>query len=194
LSRERLTAAAAGFRDRIGYPPSTMKKLVLLALVLFAAVAFAAEFPPVDAAAPDFSLKSDQGKDVSLKDLRGKWVVLYFYPKDFTSGCTLQAANFQRDLAKYEAKNAAIVGVSVDSAESHKEFCTKQGLAFRLLSDPDAKVSTAYNSVMEYKGMTLSARNTFLIDPQGKLVRVFPQVKPAGHSDEVLAALAELQK
>lgn len=171
-----------------------MKKLALLALVLFAVAAFAAEFPAVDAPAPDFSLKSDQGKDMSLKDLRGKWVVLYFYPKDFTSGCTIEAANFQRDLAKYEAKNAAIVGVSVDTAESHKEFCTKEGLAFRLLSDPDAKVSTAYNSVMEYKGATLSARNTFLIDPKGKLVRVFPAVKPAGHSDEVLAALDELQK
>jgi peroxiredoxin Q/BCP len=81
-------------------------------------------------------------------------LVLYFYPKDFTSGCTIEAQNFQRDLAKYEAKSAAIVGVSVDSAESHKEFCTKEKLAFRLLSDPDAKVSQAYNSVMEYKGAT----------------------------------------
>jgi thioredoxin-dependent peroxiredoxin len=172
-----------------------MKKLLPLALVLLVAVAaVAAEFPAVDAPAPDFKLTSDQGTETSLKDLRGKWVVLYFYPKDFTSGCTLQAQNFQRDLGKYEAKNAAIVGVSVDSAESHKEFCTKEKLAFRLLSDPDAKVSQAYNSVMEYKGATLSARNTFLIDPQGKLVRVFSPVKPAGHSDEVLAALDELQR
>ena len=171
-----------------------MKKLALVALVLLAVSAVAAEFPPVGAAAPDFSLKSDQGKDTSLKDLRGKWVVLYFYPKDFTGGCTLEAHNFQRDLAKYEAKNAAIVGVSVDTAESHKDFCTKEGLTFRLLSDPDGKVSTTYNSVMEYKGATLSARNTFLIDPQGKLVRVFSPVKPAEHSEEVLAALEELQK
>jgi thioredoxin-dependent peroxiredoxin len=170
-----------------------MKKLALLALLLFAVAAFAAEFPPVGAAAPDFSLQTDEGKTASLKDFRGKWVVLYFYPKDFTSGCTLQAQNFQRDLTKYEAKNAAIVGVSVDSAESHKEFCTKEGLTYRLLSDPEAKVSTAYNSIMEYQGNKLSARNTFLIDPQGKLVRVFAKVKPAGHSDEVLAALDELQ-
>ena len=171
-----------------------MKKLVaLVVILLFALVAVAAEFPPVGNAAPDFTLQSDEGKETSLKDFRGKWVVLYFYPKDFTGGCTLQAQNFQRDLAKYEAKNAAIVGVSVDSAESHKEFCTKEGLKFRLLSDPAGKVSTAYASTMEYKGATLSARNTFLIDPQGKLVRVFPSVKPAGHSDEVLAALDELQ-
>jgi peroxiredoxin Q/BCP len=172
-----------------------MKKLPVLAFVLLVAVAAAAaEFPAVNAPAPDFQLKSDQGTETSLKDFRGKWVVLYFYPKDFTSGCTLEAQNFQRDLAKYEAKNAAIVGVSVDTAESHKEFCTKEKLAYRLLSDPDAKVSQAYNSVMEYKGATLSARNTFLIDPQGRLVRVFAPVKPAGHSDEVLAALDELQK
>lgn len=172
-----------------------MKKLlVLTSILLFVLAAAAAEFPPLGQPAPDFKLLSDEGKETSLKDFRGKWVVLYFYPKDFTSGCTLQAQNFQRDLAKYEAKNAAIVGVSVDSAESHKEFCTKEGLKFRLLSDPEGKVSIAYNSVMEYKGATLSARNTFLIDPQGKLVRVFEKVKPAGHSDEVLAALGELQQ
>jgi peroxiredoxin Q/BCP len=171
-----------------------MKQLALLSLaILFATSINAAEFPPVGSPAPDFTLDSDQGKTTSLKDFRGKWVVLYFYPKDFTSGCTLEARNFQRDIAQYEAKNAAIVGVSVDSAESHKEFCTKEGLAFRLLSDPEGKVSTAYNSVMEYKGATLSARNTFLIDPEGKLARVFSAVRPAAHSEEVLAALAELQ-
>ena len=171
------------------------RKLPALALaILLAATVSAGEFPAVNAPAPDFQLTSDQGTATSLKDFKGKWVVLYFYPKDFTSGCTLEAQNFQRDLAKYEAKNAAIVGVSVDSAESHKDFCTKEKLAFRLLSDPEGKVSTAYNSMMDYKGATLSARNTFLIDPQGNLARVFSPVKPAGHSEEVLAALDELQK
>ena len=171
-----------------------MKQLALAALLLFSVAAFAAEFPPVGSAAPDFTLKTDEGKTASLKDFRGKWVVLYFYPKDFTSGCTIEAQNFQRDLAKYAAKNAAIVGVSVDSAESHKDFCTKEGLKYRLLSDPEGKVSTAYNSVMEYNGTKLSARNTFLIDPKGNLVRVFAKVKPVGHSEEVLAALDEVQK
>lgn len=171
------------------------KSLVIAAFAIaLCTTMVAAEFPAVNAAAPDFTLTTDEGKSASLEDFRGKWVVLYFYPKDFTGGCTLQAHNFQRDLTKYEAKNAAIVGVSVDTAESHKEFCSKEGLKFRLLSDPDAKVSTLYNSVMDYKGAKLSARNTFLIDPQGKLVRVFESVKPAGHSDEVLAVLAELQK
>ena len=150
--------------------------------------------PSVGQPAPAFTLTSNEGKPTSLDEFKGKWVVLYFYPKDFTSGCTLEAHNFQRDLAKYEKANAVILGVSVDSATSHKDFCAKEGLAFRLLSDPDAKVSTEYASVMDYEGNKLSARNTYVIDPSGKIVKVFLKVKPADHSEEVLAALASLQK
>ncbi len=152
------------------------------------------ELPAVGAAAPGFNLTSNEGKQVSLGDYKGKWVVLYFYPKDFTQGCTIEARNFQRDLAKYEAANAVILGVSVDNAESHKEFCAKEGLNFKLLADTDAKVSEQYGSVMEYNGAKLSARNTFIIDPQGKVVKVYEKVKVAAHSEEVLAALATLQK
>ena len=152
------------------------------------------EMPAVGAAAPSFNLTSNEGKPVSLNDFKGKWVVLYFYPKDFTQGCTIEARNFQRDLAKYQAANAVILGVSVDTADSHKEFCAKEGLNFKLLSDTDAKVSTEYGSLMEYQGNKLSARNTFIIDPQGKVAKVFEKVNPAGHSEEVLAALASLQK
>ena len=162
-----------------------------LALVLANA---ATDVPAVGTAAPDFKLTSNEGKQVSLKDYRGKWIVLYFYPKDFTSGCTLEAHNFQRDLTKYEQAGAVILGVSVDSAESHQSFCTKEGLSFKLLSDPDATVSTEYGSVMEYGGNKLSARNTFIIDPKGKITRVFVKVNPSVHSEEVLNALAELQK
>ncbi|HUD70789.1 MAG TPA: peroxiredoxin [Dongiaceae bacterium] len=154
----------------------------------------AAALPAVGAPAPEFSLTTDKGTPSSLKDQRGKWVVLYFYPKDFTSGCTLEAHNFQRDLAKYQEAGAVILGVSVDTAESHKDFCAKEGLGFTLLADPGAKVSTSYGSTMEYNGATYSARNTFLIDPEGKIVRVYTKVDPAGHSNEVLAALAELKK
>src|SRR5881409_4083111 len=100
--------------------------------------------PEVGKPAPDFSLTTGEGSQVSLKDYRGKWIVLYFYPKDFTSGCTLEAHNFQRDLARYEEMGAVILGVSVDSADSHKSFCAKEGLSFRLLSDPGAKVSAEY--------------------------------------------------
>ncbi len=176
------------------------KYLLMLALLIVGSIAFVtakatpADIPAVGASAPEFTLTNNEGKPTSLSEYRGKWVVLYFYPKDFTSGCTLEAHNFQRDLAKYKKMNAVILGVSVDTAESHKDFCTKEGLSFKLLSDPEAKVSTAYGSVMEYQGMKLSARNTFLIDPKGKIAKVFVKVKPAGHSDEVLQALAELQK
>lgn len=150
--------------------------------------------PEVGQAAPEFQLKSNEGNAVSLKDYRGKWVVLYFYPKDFTQGCTIQARNFQRDLAQYEKANAVILGVSVDTVDSHKSFCEKEGLNFKLLSDTDARVSTTYGSVMEYQGNKLSARNTFVIDPQGKIAKVYVGVKVAKHSEEVLAALAELQQ
>jgi peroxiredoxin Q/BCP len=152
------------------------------------------EIPAVGSAAPVFKLTTNEGKQVSLSDFKGKWVVLYFYPKDFTSGCTIEAKNFQRDLAKYEAINAVILGVSVDDANSHKEFCAKEGLNFKLLADTEAKTSTDYGSVMEYNGAKLSARNTFIIDPKGKIVKVFEKVKVQAHSEEVLAALAELQK
>jgi peroxiredoxin Q/BCP len=152
------------------------------------------ELPAVGSAAPAFNLTTNEGKQVSLNDFKGKWVVLYFYPKDFTQGCTIEARNFQRDIAKYEAVNAVILGVSVDNEQSHKDFCAKEGLNFKLLADTDAKVSEQYGSVMEYQGAKLSARNTFIIDPQGKLVKVFEKVKVAAHSEEVLAALATLQK
>ena len=169
--------------------------LLLVGAMALASLAVAAADPPaVGSSAPDFSLTSNEGKQTSLKDFRGQWVVLYFYPKDFTSGCTLEAHNFQRDIAKYEKMKAVILGVSVDTAESHKDFCAKEGLSFKLLSDPDAKVSTQYGSIMEYNGAKLSARNTFIIDPKGKVVKVFTSVKPGAHSEEVLAALASLQK
>jgi len=150
--------------------------------------------PQAGQTAPDFSLPSGDGSTVSLKDYKGKWVVLYFYPKDFTGGCTLEAKNFERDLSKYQSEGAVVVGVSVDTAQSHKDFCTKEGLNFKLLADPEAKTVAAYGSVMDYKGAKMAARNTFLIDPQGKIVKVYTEVKPADHSDQILRDLAELKK
>jgi len=150
--------------------------------------------PEVGKPAPDFSLSTGDGSQVSLKDYRGKWVVLYFYPKDFTSGCTMEARNFQRDLTKYGDAGAVILGVSVDTAQSHKDFCAKEGLNFKLLADPDGKVSTEYGSVMDYKGQKLAARNTFIINPNGEIAKVYTGVKPAVHSEQVLKDLAELKK
>jgi peroxiredoxin Q/BCP len=155
--------------------------------VLPFAAALAAELPQVGQEAPEFSLPSQEGGNVSLKDFHGKWVVLYFYPKDMTQGCTIEAHNFQRDLPKYEQAGAAIVGVSVDSTDSHKEFCTKESLTFKLLSDTGKKMVDQYGS-LNARGM--ASRNTFLIDPAGKIAKVWTAVSPAQHSEEVLAALA----
>jgi peroxiredoxin Q/BCP len=150
--------------------------------------------PAVGTVAPGFTLNSQEGKPVSLEAYRGKWVVLYFYPKDFTSGCTTEAHNFQRDLAQYEAKNAVILGVSVDTTDSHQKFCTKEGLNFKLLADTNHKVSDEYGSIMNLGVTKLSARHTFLVNPQGVIVKEYLDVKPATHSEEVLAALTELQQ
>ena len=169
--------------------------VLFLTLVPFLVVAVAADQPETPVAgtqAPDFSLPSQEGAQVSLDQFRGKWVVLYFYPKDFSSGCTIEAHNFQRDLDKYTEKNAVIVGVSVDDVTSHKSFCTKEGLNFKLLADPNHAVVQKYGSVMEYNGMTIAARNTFLIDPRGVIRKVYLKVGPQGHSEEVLADLQQL--
>jgi peroxiredoxin Q/BCP len=145
-------------------------------------------------AAPDFTLPDSDGRPISLKDYRGHWVVLYFYPKDFTRGCTVEARNFQRDSAKYAGQDAVVLGVSLDKPDSHARFCAKEGLGFKLLADTAAQVSRAYGSLNNYLGLKMAARNTFLIDPEGKIARVFKGVRPAKHSEEVLQALAKLRK
>jgi peroxiredoxin Q/BCP len=171
--------------------------MIALCVTLFALappLVFAGSTPPVGSLAPEFTLNSQEGTPVSLKDYRGKWVVLYFYPKDFTSGCTIEAHNFQRDQSQYQQKNAAVLGVSVDSADSHKQFCTKEGLNFKLLADTDHKVSSAYGSLTNFGLVKFAARHTFIITPEGKIAKVFTEVNPNQHSAEVLSTLAELQK
>ena len=150
--------------------------------------------PAVGTPAPDFSLNSQDGKPIGLHDFKGKWVVLYFYPKDMTSGCTIEAHNFQRDLAKYNAKHAVILGVSVQNEKTHQEFCAKESLTFKLLADTDKEVSKKYDSVMNLGVAKLSARHTFLIDPNGVVRKVWTTVDVKTHSDDVLASLEELQK
>lgn len=183
-----------------------MQRLALwstLALALFAclftarrAVAAAVEgLLEPGATAPAFTLPSQEDKQVSLKDYKGKWVVLYFYPKDMTSGCTLEAHNFQRDQAKYDALHAAILGVSLDTADSHKAFCTKENLTFKLLADPDHKVVDEYHvPVKAYGANQFASRVTFLIAPDGKIAKVWPDVKVTNHSEEVLTAIQSAQK
>jgi peroxiredoxin Q/BCP len=141
--------------------------------------------------APEFSLPSQEDTAVSLAQYKGKWVVLYFYPKDMTTGCTIEAHNFQRDLPKYDSLNAVVLGVSLDTVESHKTFCTKDSLTFKLLADPDHKVIDAYGVPLTAHGDNKFAdRDTFLISPAGKIVKVWTKVNPNTHSDDVLAAIA----
>jgi len=139
-------------------------------------------------------LNSQDNKPVSLRDFRGKWVVLYFYPKDFTSGCVIEAHNFQRDLEQYEQKNAVILGVSVQNESSHQKFCTKEGLSFKLLADTKYVVSTSYDSLVNLGVTKLSTRHTFLIDPEGIVRKAYLNVDAGKHSAEVLADLAEFQQ
>jgi peroxiredoxin Q/BCP len=174
-------------------------RLVLTAIVVAVVsvtplMLLAASVPPLGSLAPEFTLTSQEGTPVSLKDYRGKWVVLYFYPKDFSSGCTIEAHNFQRDQAQYQQRNVIVLGVSVDSPDSHKQFCTKEGLNFKLLADTDHKVSSAYGSLTNLGLVKFASRHTFIINPDGQVAKVFTEVNPNRHSEEVLAALAELQK
>jgi peroxiredoxin Q/BCP len=180
-----------------------VKKILLISFIAVVAVATVALFtvhaadqtlPTVGQVAPTFTLPSQDGSQISLDSFHGKWVVLYFYPKDMTTGCTIEAHNFQRDQSKFDADNAVILGVSVDTPDSHKQFCTKEGLTFRLLADPEHKVVDAYGSLGHFATWTIANRNTFLIDPSGKIVKVWTKVDPSHHSEEVLAALAELKK
>jgi thioredoxin-dependent peroxiredoxin len=166
----------------------------VIAVVVGSQLISAKPAPAPGSAAPEFSLSSQDGSKVSLKEYRGKWVVLYFYPKDFTSGCTIEAHNFQRDQVEFANRNAVVLGVSVDSAESHKKFCAKEGLNFKLLADTSHEVSKQYGSLMNFGIAQISSRHTFLIDPHGRVARSFMSVKPSRHSAEMLAAIDELEK
>ena len=162
------------------------------ALVLHA---HAADLIAAGSAAPAFTLPSQDTAAVSLSEYKGKWVVLYFYPKDKTSGCTIEAHNFQRDLDKYKAANAVVLGVSLDTAESHKSFCTKESLTFKLLADPEHKVVDAYGVPVKSMGpMKYAERDTILIDPSGKVAKTWKSVDPSTHSEEVLTTIASMNK
>ena len=149
--------------------------------------------PELHQPAPDFTLRgvvpgadgSAEAAERSLSDFSGRWLVLYFYPRDFTEGCTIEARGFQRDLQAFHNAGAEVVGVSADSAESHAEFCGSESLAYPLLSDPGGAVSKAYGSWIA----PFSQRHTFLIDPDGVVQQLWLAVRPSGHSQEVLASL-----
>ena len=176
-----------------------LQKLVLVLILVFTfafnfssdAIALGGQQPELNQPAPEFNLPTSTGDDasVSLADYQGQWVVLYFYPQDFTPGCTLEAQKFQKDLQKFHDINAEVIGVSVDDVNSHQDFCDAEGLRFPLLADTDGKVSKAYGSWLSGR----SLRHTYVIDPDGILKASFLGVRPIIHSQEVLAKLQELQ-
>jgi len=177
-----------------------MLRIVLLLAVLLVLIVLVPRLlsrsatPSEGSAAPDFTLPSQEGSSVSLKDYRGKWIVLYFYPKDQTPGCSREAHNFQVDQPKYAEHNAVVLGVSLDSVDSHKKFCAKEGLNFKLLADTDHKVTDSYGSLTNLGLVKFAARHTFLIDPAGKIAKAYTSVDPLKQSGEVLAELDVLQK
>ncbi len=159
-----------------------------------APTALAADMPPVGAAAPNFTLPSQNGTPISLNEYKGKWVVLYFYPKDQTQGCSLEAHNFQRDLPKYDALNAVVLGVSLDTVDSHRVWCTKDSFTFKMLADPDHKVVDEYGvPMMQHAGMSFASRDTFLINPDGKIMKMWQVKDIAAHSTEVLATIQSMK-
>ena len=151
----------------------------------------------VGEAAPAFKLQDQTGEWRSLADYRGKWVVLYFYPKDGTPGCTTQACEIRDDIFAFRRANAAVLGVSVDSIDSKKGFAEENNLPFPVLADAEKQVTKAYGALTSYpqfKLFDIARRDTYIIDPQGRVARRFENVKAEGHSKMVLAELAALQK
>ena len=160
--------------------------VVVVLIVLVPRLLSHSAAPAEGSSAPDFTLPSQEGSSVSLKDYRGRWVVLYFYPKDQTPGCSREAHNFQVDQPKYSERNAVVLGVSLDSVDSHKKFCAKEGLNFKLLADTDHKVTDSYGSLTNLGVVKFAARHTFLIDPSGKIAKAYTSVDPLKHSGDCL--------
>ncbi|HEU4600911.1 MAG TPA: peroxiredoxin [Steroidobacteraceae bacterium] len=178
----------------------TFQLLGVLALALWAFVADA-DVPRIGSAAPAFKLQDQNGKWHELKDYRGKWVVLYFYPKDQTPGCTEEACDFTDNIFGFRDAGAVVLGISVDDVASHKRFEQalkekhQRTLPFTLLADPSKETARTYGVLKNYLGaMELARRETFLIDPDGRVVKYYPDVEPKGHSQSVLKDLQELQK
>ncbi|MGI9203040.1 MAG: peroxiredoxin [Woeseiaceae bacterium] len=174
-----------------------MKKVFFLfcmtPLLLFGSTISGAEQVTTGEAAPDFELVDQNGTMHSIEDYRGKWVALYFYPKDNTPGCTTEACEFRDNIFAFKSANCEILGVSLDDAESHKNFAEKHGLPFPLLADTEGTTADAYGVKSRIFGMTLAKRQTFLIDPDGNIARHYEEVDPESHSAEIIEDLAALQ-
>ncbi|MBI5429231.1 MAG: peroxiredoxin [Nitrosomonadales bacterium] len=166
--------------------------LVVFASLLVARAARAGELPEVGKPAPDFKLPDQNGKQHVLQDYRGKWLVLYFYPRDDTPGCTKEACAFRDDLNQIAELGAQVVGVSVDDSESHAEFAKKYHLPFPLLADKTTETAARYGALMNLGFMKIARRYTFLIDPQGNVGKVYLSVEASRHSKEIIEDLQKL--
>jgi peroxiredoxin Q/BCP len=171
---------------------ATAGLFVLVAGLSFTSVGIANENLAIGNAAPEFELPDQTGELHSLEDYRSQWVVLYFYPKDETPGCTTEACEFRDNIFAYRDLNAQILGVSLDDVESHKAFADNHNLPFPLLADVEGEASMAYGVKTRMFGMTVAKRQTFIIDPEGNIAKHYEKVKPAEHSDQVLADLKTL--
>lgn len=143
--------------------------------------------------APDFTLPNQKGEATTLSHFRGQWVILYFYPKDNTPGCTREACHFRDDTLQIKNLGAQIIGISLDDQESHQRFQQQHHLSFPLLSDTNGTVSRTYGSLFSFGPLRFSKRHTFIIDPKGHIAALFRQVKPASHSRQIIATLKSLQ-
>jgi len=166
--------------------------LALVALSLVTMSAWAAS-PAVGDKAPDFKLQDQKGEWHTLDTEKGKWLVVYFYPKDFTAGCTTEVCTFRDDIAKLHKAGAVVLGVSLDDVKSHAEFAEKYHVPFPLLSDADGAMATKYDVLNSKLGMKYARRETFLIDPSGKIAKVYKDVDPEKNSGQVLADLEQLK-
>lgn len=174
-----------------------MKILILVTLaaaflIAYRAVSVAGELPKVGAPAPAFNLPDAKGQTHRLSDYAGKWLVLYFYPKDDTPGCTKEACSFRDDLFQLEKLGAKVVGVSVDDTDSHAAFAKKYSLPFPLLSDKDGKVADSYGALLNLGLIKKAKRYTFLIDPQGRVAKIYLSVDTSRHSQEIIDDLKQL--
>lgn len=176
-------------------------KLAIPIIILFLAlsvfwirVSHAGEVPQVGQPAPPFQLPDQGGKAQALKDYLGRWVVLYFYPKDDTPGCTQEACAFRDDLNQLTALGAQVIGISVDDTASHADFANKYHLPFPLLADRDGKVADSYGALMNLVLAKFARRYTFLIDPQGKVAKVYLTVNTSRHSGEIVGDLMKLTR
>ncbi len=166
--------------------------LLLVTVSFYSLAARAANVPEPGQPAPNFSLGDQNGITQNLTDYRGKWLVLYFYPKDETPGCTTEACAFRDDIQKIKALNAVVIGVSIDDASNHAEFAKKHHLPFPLLADKSGAVSESYGSERSLLGFKIARRNTFIIDPAGKIAKVYESVDPDSTSNEVISDLKKL--